>query len=643
MAAIMFTDMVGYTALGQKNESLSLVLVEEQRRLIRPILNRHDGREVKTMGDAFLVEFPSALESVRCAYEIQRAAREYNLPLSEEKQIHLRVGLHVGDVVKSDGDVSGDAVNVASRIEPIAEDGGVCLTRQAYDQVKGKFELPLISIGSKTLKNVAEPVEIFKVVMPWQTDVREPRLEFDRRRIAILPFANMSPDPNDSYFADGITEEMISTVSGISGLSVISRTSVMAYKGSTKKLGEIGKELSVGSILEGSFRKAGNRVRITAQLIDVRNDTHIWAQNFDRELNDVFAVQSEIARQVAEALRVRIISGEAQRLEKRPTENPAAHALYLKGRYLWNKRGLEDIRKAAEYFGQSVKEDPGFALGYAGLADCYHLLDVNWQLDSVVNNARAVEMVGRALELNPDLAEAHTTRANILLHDFKVEKAEEEFRRAIELEPSYATAHQWYHHLLEAQGRWDEALAEIEKAVDLDPLSPIINANLATYYFLRRDYRKAVELQRKALDLNPGSGDLHFAIAVDYSLLGMFEEARREMDTGAKLVREVYPLIEINTELWMAQAGGDRQKVAASLPKAEVNLQETGMNAFDVASYHFYLGEKDKGFEWLEGSFSNREMGLLFIQSDIRMDGVRSDPRYHDLVKKLGLVPTSAL
>jgi adenylate cyclase len=271
----MFTDMVGYTALGQRNESLSLALVEEQRKLIRPILPRHNGKEIKTMGDAFLVEFPNALDAVRCAYDIQRATREFNISIPEEKRVHLRVGVHLGDVVEFQGDISGDAVNVASRIEPLAEDGGVCLTRQVYDQVKGKFELPMANLGPKALKNVTEPVEVFKVAMPWDEGQAAQSTKLDSKRIAILPFANMSPDPNDEYFADGITDEIITTVSGISGLSVISRTSVMLYKGAPKRLGEIGRELGVGSILEGSFKKAGKKIRVTAQLIDVAGDKHV--------------------------------------------------------------------------------------------------------------------------------------------------------------------------------------------------------------------------------------------------------------------------------------------------------------------------------------------------------------------------------
>ncbi len=356
----MFTDMVGYTALGQKDESLSLELADEQRKLIRPILNRHNGREVKTMGDALLVEFPSALDAVRCAYDIQRVIRESNFSLSEERKVHLRIGVHLGDVVESKGDISGDAVNVASRIEPLAEDGGVCLSRQVYDHVQNKFDMSIVSFGVKTLKNVTTPMEVFKMVMPWEKERFSVSVPLDTKRIAILPFANMSPDPNDSYFADGVTEELISTISNISGLEVIPRTSVMGYKGANKRIPEIGQELKVGSVLEGSVRKADSFVRVTAQLIDVNSDRHLWSQSYDRELKNIFALQSEIARHVADSLRVKILSPETEQIDRKPTASTAAYSLYLKGRSHWNKRGIEDVKKAMEYFELSVHEDPNF-------------------------------------------------------------------------------------------------------------------------------------------------------------------------------------------------------------------------------------------------------------------------------------------
>ncbi|MGD0396132.1 MAG: tetratricopeptide repeat protein [Nitrososphaerales archaeon] len=636
LAAIMFTDMVGYTALGQKNESLSLALVDEQRKLIRPVLGRHNGREVKTMGDAFLVEFPNALDAVRCAYDIQRATREFNISIPEEKRIHLRVGVHLGDVVESQGDISGDAVNVASRIEPLAEDGGVCLTRQVYDHVQSKFELSLKSLGPKALKNVSTPVEVYKMVMPWEQSNTGEAPTFPANRIAILPFASFSLDPNDGFFADGVTDEIISTVSGISGLSVISRTSVMGYKGTTKKVEEIGRELKVGTILEGSFKKAGNRIRVTTQLIDVARDRHLWAQNYDRELDDVFAVQSDVARQVADALRVKILSPEIERIEKKPTGSTNAYTLYLRGRYLWNTRRIEDVRKAAEHFEQAVKEDPSFALGYAGLADCSLILH-NRGFDLQANLEKAKTMVAKALELDPGLAEAHATRGLALENEHNLREAEEEFRRAIELKPNYAFAHMWYHNLLLSQLRWDEALQQIEKALELDPLSPVINFNHGNFYYARREYGRALELFKRVTTLDPDYTPGHYQLVIIYGKMKMFDDMRREAAAFMELLTHLgFPFVRTVADATIAFFEDDRQTLRGLLPQLEGLVLGPGNAASLIATYYFYLGEIDKGFEWLERSFSRGE-DISSIKYDSDFDGIRTDPRYFELLKRLGL------
>jgi TolB-like protein len=633
----MFTDMVGYTALGQRNESLSLTLVEEQRKLIRPILSRYNGREIKTMGDAFLVEFPNALDAVRCAYDIQRATREFNIPNPAEKRIHLRVGLHLGDVVESQGDISGDAVNVASRIEPLAEDGGVCLTRQIYDHVQNKLELAFVGLGTKPLKNVSIPMEVFKMVMPWERQASAAEATpIPPSRIAILPFANFSPDPNDEYFADGMTEEIISTVSGISGLSVISRTSVMGYKGTAKKVKEIGKELEVGSVLEGSFRKAGNRIRVTTQLIDVAGDRHLWAQNYDRELDDVFAVQSDVAKQVADALRIRILSDEKERIERKPTENTTAYTLYLKGRHLWNRRGVENVKKASEFFSQAVKEDPRFALGYVGQADCYLIL-VNYTVDPKANLEKAKTMVSKALELDPGLAEAHTTNGMVLYDENDLRQAEEEYRKATELKASYATAHQWYSQLLLSQLRWNEALEQIEKAVELDPLSPVINYNLGIFYYAKREYGRALELFKRVTELDPAFPPVRVEMARAYGRMKMFDDMRREVAIAVDLLKDTYPATRKLGDLSIARFENDSETVRRILPEVAAEAEGTGVFASEtIASMFFYLGEKNKGFDWLERAYSRKE-DLSGMRWDPDYDAIRTDPRYLDLLRRLGL------
>jgi TolB-like protein/Tfp pilus assembly protein PilF len=467
----------------------------------------------------------------------------------------------------------------------------------------------------------------------------------DKHRIAVLPFVSMSPDPNDEYFADGMTEEIISTVSGISGLDVISRTSVMRYKKTEKAVKEIGAELEVGSILEGSFRKAGNRIRVTTQLIDVTADKHLWAQNYDRNLDDVFAVQSDVAKQVAEALRVRILSSEKERVERKPTESTAAYTLYLMGRSLWNKRGIrsagasiQDLKKAMEYFELSVNEDPSFALGYVGQADCA-IYFRDWLIDREENLAKAKAMLERALQLDPALAEAHATLGFVHMEKYDLRRAEEELRRAIELKPSYATAHQWYYYVLRSELRWDEALKEIEKAAELDPLSGVIINSFGWYYLARRNWQRAVEKFKIAVQLG-FEGSHGPGLFCAYGMMKMYDQMEKELE-AAERYYQVAPRTRTAVNMNKAHLKGDKETVRKLLPELEDHPEEGFFHATDIAGLHFFLGDVDKGFEWLERAYSKREDGLLDIQWHWDFDGIRTDPRYLDLLKRLGLDQTA--
>jgi len=631
----MFTDIVGYTALSQKDEALALQLLEDHRRLVRPLFQKRNGREVKTIGDAFLVEFASALEAVRCAFDVQQSIHEVNKGRLPERQVQLRIGVHVGDVVLSQNDVYGDAVNIASRIEPLASEGGVCLTRQVYDQIKNKFEFPLASIGTRELKNVGEPIEVFKVVMPWEQTSAVETHAFATNRIAILPFRSMSPDPNDEYFAEGITEEIISTVSGIGQLSVISRTSVMRYKGTNKSIEEIGRELRVGSVLEGSFRKAGNKIRVTTQLIDVAEDKHLWTQNYDRNLDDVFEVQSDVAKQVADVLRVKILSPERERIEKKPTDSTSAYTLYLKGRYLWNTRGLEDLKEAMRCFEQAVKEDPDFALGYVGVADSCLVMMSNWNVVTEANMAKAKAMLTKALELDPGLAEAHAANGLMFEAEYNLGKAEEEFKRAIELKPNYASAHQWYSQLLGSILRLDEAQVQGEKALELDPMSPVINASYGGLYYLKKDYRKALDFFKRASEL--GLTPARWSIVGMYGKLKMPEDARREASIWVEQAKETFPFARMDADAFIALLEDDKETIKRLLPQIEAHHRQTVLGSYGISELHFCLGNLDKGFEWLERAYSERDPNVTGIKATEFMDAARNDPRYLDILKRLGL------
>ncbi len=632
----MYTDMVGYTALGQRNESLSIALVDEQRKLIRPILTRHNGREIKTMGDAFLVEFLSALDAVRCAYDIQRATREFNLAVPEDRRIHLRVGVHLGDVVESGGDISGDAVNLASRIEELADDGGVCLTRQVYDHVQNKFELPMVSLGIKMLKNVSVPIEVFKIVMPWAQEIL-PTVKLDKRRIAVLPFSNISPDPADEYFADGMTEELISTTSSITGLNLIARTSVMRYKGTTKGIEEIGRELSVGTVLEGSVRKAGNRLRITVQLIDVQSQGHLWAQSYDRDFDDVFAIQSDIAKTVADALKVRMLPSETRQIEKRPTSNAEAHILYLKGRNYQNERTHDGFQKAIRYFEEAIKRDPSYASPYSGLSDCYRLLE-NWGFMRPKDAwAKAKEYAKKALVADNALAEAHTSMALSLAHaDWDWEAAEREFKLALHINPSYANARHWYAiGLLFPERRWEDAIKEIGEAAKLDPFSSIIGTSRGRILFAAGRRTEGVGQFRQVLEMNP-----EFAFA--HSSLGAALVSMNSIEEGITEIRKALELSPENSwtraELAFAYIAGrrkmDAQRILQELK--EISNKRYVPNTV-VAGVYAVLNERDRAFEWLDRAVEERTTTIPEYVNEPVFDGIRTDPRFHKLLQAIGL------
>jgi adenylate cyclase len=638
LAAIMLTDMVGYTALAQASEAQALSRLEEHRAILRPAFLRHNGNEVKTMGDAFLVEFPSALEAVQCSIDIQNQMHDRNARAPASEQIQLRIGVHVGDVVHRGGDILGDAVNVSSRIEPLAQAGGVCISEQAYDHVRNKLDLPLEKIEQKNLKNVSLPIDVYRIVMPWELEdkkAEEGAPESDPRRLAVLPMKNMSPDPNDEYFADGMTEELITTLSAVTGLTVIARTSVMQYKNAPKRIAEIGRELNVGTLIEGSVRKSGDKVRITTQLIRAKDEGHLWAQSYDKKLDDIFTVQSEVAQKVAEALKIRFAEEEKRRIERGATRNAEAYTLYLKGMFHWNKRTLLAEKKAVGFFEEAVRVDPTFALGYAGLAHCYQVMAANYEDDPMTCYPKAKEYALKALSLDSDLAEAHTVlAAELVAYERDLTRSEEEFKRAIELDPNYPTAHQWYSQVLGFQRRQSEALREISKALELSPLSLIINTNMVDGCYYAKQFDRGIELSKKVIDMDPTFAFIYPSLILIYLAKSMHVEALQAAETYSKLAEPAdAKLVYANV---YAHAGNFYES-RRLLSELEGEHKEHHISPYSIALVRFQLGDNDKGFELLERAYRDHDRYLFAMAIDPELDGVRSDPRYLSMLERIGL------
>jgi adenylate cyclase len=635
LAAIMFTDLVGFTALSQKNESLSLSILNQQRELLRPIFNKHGGREVKTMGDSFLINFPSALSAVRSAYEIQKATRELNDSLTEERRVHLRIGIHLGDIVESQGDISGDAVNVASRIESLAENGGVCLTRQVYDQVQNKFDLTLTSLGPKSLKNVKTPVEVYKMVMPWDAIGTVSLAEHDTRRIAILPFANISPDVADEYFADGMTDELIAVLSKIGGLRVVARTSAMRYKGEKATANRIGQELKVGSLVEGSVRKSKNRVRITVQLVDTKSEEDLWTETYDRDLQDIFSVQSDIAQQVAKALQLRLGVRESSAIRQQQTQNPEAYSLYLKGRNRWNSRSENEINRAIKYFEEAIGRDPRYALAYAGLADCYSILGYYGFRRAAVVYPRAKELAEKALSLDETIAEPHASLGQALMqYYFDWKRSGSELDRALELNPSYATAHFWRAtHYMEL-GQIDNSLTQVRKAVELDPLSMIILTDAARDLYLARRYDESIDQYRRSLEVDANFPIAHKGLAEVYSQIGKHDEAVSEIEKAIALSgRSIFILDDLG---YIYARAGKKEEAINVLKDLDRLATDEYIPSYGRAVIHAALGNNEEALTWLEKGYEERSF-MVYLKVYPAFDNLRKEERFVAILDKMGL------
>jgi len=641
LAAIMFTDVVGFTALTHEDEGEALRLLEDHRRLVRPVLARHRGREIKTIGDAFLVEFGSALDATRCALDVQRSIHERSRHSGDRPRIQVRIGIHLGDVVHKGRDVLGDAVNIASRIEPLADPGGVCVSQQVYDQVHNKIEQKWTRLSAPDLKNVRTPVGVYKIEVPWGV-AAPPSAPTGSHRIAVLPMENIGGRPRDEYLVDGLTDELIMAASKVGGLHVIARTSVMRYKGTTKSIGEIGRELGVDTLLEGGVRTHGTRLRISARLIDARREEPLWSQTYDRELRDVFAVQSDIAKRVADSLQIQMLGHEPSELVRPRPVTPEAYTLYLQGRYFWNKRTEESLGRAVKLYHEALEKDPRFILAFSGLADAYAtqaLLEFVRPKDAFPAAKAAAE---QALSLDANSAESLTSLAVARFQfDRDWSGSENAFRQAIASNPNYAPAHHQYADLLKAMGRFDEALGEIRKAQDLDPLSLAINTGVGHVLYLRRDYDGAIDQYRRTLDLDPTFVLAHLWFGRPYLEKGMYREAIAELETAVALSRESTITLAV---LGHAYASAGRKRDAHRiLEKLLKRSEEKYVPSYWIGLIYTGLDDKDRAFLWFERAFRERSSWLAWMMVEPRFDRLRSDPRFASLLRRMKLAPPRSL
>jgi len=527
LAAILAADVVGYSRLMEDDEEGTLARLKALRTdIIDPKLAEYGGRVFKTTGDGILAEFPSAVDTVRHAVDVQRAMAEINANLPETNRIAWRIGISLGDVMVDGDDLLGNGVNVAARMEGLADAGGICVSGNIQEHVANSLDVVLEDLGEQTVKNIRQPVRCFRVRLDPDRTLEKPLPLPDKPSIAVLPFENMSADPEQEYFSDGITEDIITELSKVSGLFVIARHSAFTYKTKSVTLKEVGRELGVRYVMEGSVRKAGNRLRITAQLIDAMSDLHVWAERYDRDLTDIFAVQDEITEKIVAALAVKLTAREQNRAENRYTENLDAYDCFLRGRAYHARNTKDTNSQARQLFERAIELDPNFAAAYAMLAhtfwrDWRH----QWHTGSQ-NLERAYEEAKRAISLDASLPLAHTYLAWIYLFRHQHENAIAEGERAISLDPNFAEGYARLGAILSYAGRPEESVGMIEKAMRLNPHYPASYLPyLGETYYSMGKYEEAITHFRAGLGRNPDQRSGALVLAAIYSELGRMDDA----------------------------------------------------------------------------------------------------------------------
>ena len=651
LAAIMFTDMVGYSQQMQKDEGNALKLLEKQWEIVEPILNEFGGNRIKTIGDAFYTQFHSVLKALKCALEVQRILSSYNATRHFEEHVTLRIGIHLGDIEIKDGDAYGDGVNIAARIEPLAEPGGIAITEDVHRQVVNKIEYSFKPLGKPELKNIHQRFEVYQVILPWQDRRKKQDPNFtvdkDRRRqsqmhsktlknkngpkqstsrpviygvmiamvimatvflyknnmsslnrelgrsIAVLPFENMTEQSGSDYFSDGITEDIISALSEINGLRVIARTSILQYKGTTKTVVEIAKEVNVNTILEGSVRRIDNNVRVVAQLIDIETDDHLWANTYDRKLDDIFEVQSDIALNIANALEAELSTELTAELTSSSTQNSQAYENYLKGKEQYYTYTEEGFRKAVKYYNSALELDPNYALAYAELAGAYaQLYNTTKEVTFKDIGFKSVE---KAVSINPELAEAYKARGVLNAYTGQGIKALEDYLKAVNLKPGYSDVIANIGYRYFAFGDLSECYNWQKKAHALNP-----NHRFNAWYhsiplFIMNENESAIEILNNDLEKIKDSFEMRAILFYFHANNGDYKKAKSMLDELSKVRSDDKRIFELRGLYHLMQGEheeGVRMMALASYP--------TEYSQLLLAQAYFKLKDKNKGEEILK-------------------------------------------
>ena len=606
LTAILAADVVGYSRLMGADEAGTLTALQDMRTgFIDGKIAEHQGRVVKLTGDGILAEFPSVVNAVACAVELQRGIRERNADVPQDRRIEFRIGVNLGDVIVEGADIYGDGVNVAARLESIAESGGIAISGSVRDHVGNRLKLAFEDRGQQQLKNIEKPIRVYHVLLdqPMTADTISGKDE--RPSIAVLPFNNMSGDPEQEYFSDGITEDIITDLSKISGLSVVARHTAFTYKNRPVNVREVGRELGVAYVLEGSVRKAGGRVRVTGQLINSTNGNHVWADRFDRELTDIFAIQDEITHAIVEQLKVKLHPQERKSISQAPTDNIEAYTYYLKGRDFLNRRSKRYLQLARQMFAKAVELDPMYARAYAGMADCDSYLYMTYHEKVAMDEVLAT--TEKALLLDSNLAEAHASRGVALSAGQRYEEAKNEFEKALALDPDSYEAHYFYARSNFAQGNVDRAAALFKRAAEIKPDDyqvPCLLVGIYKSLGRRQDAKSAaqrgVALAERELILHP--------------------EDSRPAQLGACALFEL----------------GEKERAREFTARSLTIDPDDLVAQYNAACSYSRLGDIDTALDLLEKCLPNLgHEKVNWAKYDSELDPLRRHPRYLKLFERI--------
>lgn len=608
LATVLSADIAGYSRLMEADEAGTLSeLMERQIAIIAPLLERHRGRVAKTMGDGFLAEFMSAEIAVRFAADMQMAVETRNAIIPQQRRMSYRIGVNFSDIIIDNNDIYGDGVNLAIRLQSIAEPGGICISDSVYRQVHEILPFGYEDLGRKPLKSISGTVQAWRVRVSGAVSAPRRAATGHQASIAVLPFLNMSGDPEQDYFSDGITEDIITDLSKISSLFVTSRNTAFTFKGQHVDVAQVAAKLHVQFVLEGSVRKVGDRVRITAQLIDGESGGHVWAERYDRKIDDIFALQDEISQAIVSALKVRMLPQELETITQRPTFNPEAYRFYLMGRSLFHRGHTKRyLRLAKQMFARALEIDPDYAVAHAGIADCNsHLLDAG---DASITVKDILQQSERALALDPALAEAHASKGLALYTAGRYEEAEASFNRAISLKPDLFEASQFY-------GR---------------------------NCFNRGDYVQAAELFGRAAELKPDDFRALGLQSMCFQALGRAAEGREA--ARLSLIRAEAAIAERPDDADALAFGagllaylGDGERTKDWAERATIIEPDDFYMHYNLACAFATLGEKDLALDKLERIVGSKVQQSLkeYMLHDTDLDSLRGEPRFSAILEKI--------